>query len=550
MRIRFLKKPLVTAICGLGLSAAQAATFVVANTNDNGAGSLREAIANAPSNAEITFSPGLTGVITLGSSLSITDKSLIITGPGVDLLTISGADLYRIFDLNSTTETNSLTLSGLTLAHGRSGSVPGSCGNISGYGGAICARNVNLTVTDSVFDQNVAVSGGGAIASLDYDYSVGRHPNPVVIRRCFFVSNQTSGQGGAVLVYGVSGSVPATIDRSEFLNNSSTGSGGALTLYVAAATVNDSSFISNTATTEGGAILAVNWGAYVADLIGLTVTNSTFNNDQGGSGGAIHSTGQDLIINSSTLYGNHATTPSAGDNVKATALPGDNPKMSIHNSILAASPGDDTSFENVVPTISYSLVQKASGIPVASLDHSTTGIDPLIGPLDSIGTLSALNPRAMFGFSPPANSLVINAGDPSSAGSPSYDQRGVGYDRIRGGRVDMGAIESSYTVSVPGAPTLTRVVPNNESMALYFTVPGTDGGSAIERYTATCTRGGLSFPQTGTSSPITVVGLTKGASYSCWVRAQNGVGEGLPSVLATNVARPRSLVPVLSAVLE
>ena len=53
--------------------AADAATFTVTNTNDSGAGSLRDAIddANATSVPDtITFQTGLTGTITLTSATS------------------------------------------------------------------------------------------------------------------------------------------------------------------------------------------------------------------------------------------------------------------------------------------------------------------------------------------------------------------------------------------------------------------------------------------------------------------------------------------------
>jgi hypothetical protein len=38
-------------------------------------------------------------------------------------------------------------------------------------------------------------------------------------------------------------------------------------------------------------------------------------------------------------------------------------------------------------------------------------------------------------------SPAINAGDPNFTPPPFYDQRGPGYDRVVGGRIDMGAFE-------------------------------------------------------------------------------------------------------------
>ena len=68
-----------------GASCANAATFTVTTLADNGAGSLRDAIAkaNQATGADaIAFQAGLTGTITLtGGDLAITD-SLTLTGPG------------------------------------------------------------------------------------------------------------------------------------------------------------------------------------------------------------------------------------------------------------------------------------------------------------------------------------------------------------------------------------------------------------------------------------------------------------------------------------
>ena len=46
---------------------------------------------------------------------------------------------------------------------------------------------------------------------------------------------------------------------------------------------------------------------------------------------------------------------------------------------------------------------------------------------------------------------AINAGDPNFVGPPDYDQRGPGYDRVRGGRIDVG----SFEVQNPPPPTPT-----------------------------------------------------------------------------------------------
>ena len=71
---------LVLSLTALG--APQAAAIEVTNTNDSGAGSLRQALIDAQPDDTITFASGLTGQITLASGQLVIDKSLTITGPG------------------------------------------------------------------------------------------------------------------------------------------------------------------------------------------------------------------------------------------------------------------------------------------------------------------------------------------------------------------------------------------------------------------------------------------------------------------------------------
>ncbi|MGB3080590.1 MAG: hypothetical protein WBB31_16030, partial [Saprospiraceae bacterium] len=73
---------------------------MVTNTNDNGGGSLRNVILSAVSGSTITFSPVLSGdTIKLTSGEIVINKDLIISGPGIMNLTISGNFTSRIFHL-------------------------------------------------------------------------------------------------------------------------------------------------------------------------------------------------------------------------------------------------------------------------------------------------------------------------------------------------------------------------------------------------------------------------------------------------------------------
>ena len=79
---------------------SNAATLTATNTNDSGAGSLRQTIANA--NDDIVFDASLAGqTIVLNSGEILIDKNLTITGPNPGLITISGNNNSRIINADS-----------------------------------------------------------------------------------------------------------------------------------------------------------------------------------------------------------------------------------------------------------------------------------------------------------------------------------------------------------------------------------------------------------------------------------------------------------------
>jgi hypothetical protein len=87
------------------------------------------------------------------------------------------------------------------------------------------------------------------------------------------------------------------------------------------------------------------------------------------------------------------------------------------------------------------------------------------------------------------------------------------------------------TVFAPGAPTITSVTRANGQATIAFNPPANNGGATITSYRVTSSGGQT---QTGSSSPITVTGLTNGASYTFTVTATN-VG-GTSSASATSSA--------------
>ena len=103
-------------------------------------------------------------------------------------------------------------------------------------------------------------------------------------------------------------------------------------------------------------------------------------------------------------------------------------------------------------------------------------------------------------------------------------------------RYQGGFITASYNgLKVPDAPTIGTATGANASASVTFTAPTNIGGGAITGYTVISSPG--SITGTGTSSPVTVSGLSNGTAYTFTVVATNAYGTGSASA-ASNSATP------------
>jgi hypothetical protein len=97
---------------------------------------------------------------------------------------------------------------------------------------------------------------------------------------------------------------------------------------------------------------------------------------------------------------------------------------------------------------------------------------------------------------------------------------------------------------VPGAPTGVTAVADNAQAIVSFAAPASDGGSPITSYTVTSSPGNITA--TGASSPITVIGLANGTSYTFTVTATNAVGTGPASDPSNSVTPIQAGNPKIS----
>ena len=265
--------------------------ITVTNTNDSGAGSLRQAISDACADGTINFNAGLSATtIDLASTLNIA-KDLTIDGSALaSKITLDGNDMVRVFHITGGSLTT-VTLDSLIVTKGYTG---------TSDGGGLRNEGI-LTITNSTFDDNSAFIGGGAISSYD----------TLTITDSTF-SNNGGFNGGAIINHDT-----LTIKDSTFSNNTSalgfTNTGGAIH-NAGPATITNSSFSGNTSY-KGGGIFTTH---------PLTITNSTISGNTATITGGLHIESDTTNLANTIIANNSASSVSANDDCTNNAIIGTN----------------------------------------------------------------------------------------------------------------------------------------------------------------------------------------------------------------------------------
>ena len=135
-------------------TVAARSTITVSNLNDSGAGSLRQALADAVDGDTINFNSSLNGqTITLTSGELQVNKSVTISGPGANMSAVDANHASRVFYISPG---KTVTISGLTITNG---SAPAP--NRGAAASTMITRTLTLsscTISGNSADQGI---GGG-----------------------------------------------------------------------------------------------------------------------------------------------------------------------------------------------------------------------------------------------------------------------------------------------------------------------------------------------------------------------------------------------------
>jgi hypothetical protein len=422
--------------------------IVVTNTNDNGPGSLRNALAIA-NDGDTIDATGVSGIILLTSGELQINHSVTINGPGAGNLTVNGNAASRVFEnfgsdvtISGFTVTNGLpptgdnnggggilnhgglTLSGTSiLSNNAGGFLPPNAGG----GGIGISAGGTLTVTNSVIGANESQNGpGGGISA----------GGTVTVSNSTINNNEGLCTGGGIAFNDIGGTL--TVMNSTIVGNSvlgcpvSAGGGGVPTggggiACSGSVTVINSTISANTVDVGG----VPTGGGGIACSGSMAVINSTISgNTVGGTmpeGGGIRNGGT-LTLTNSTLSGNSVPSGQGG----AISNAG---QTMIGDTVLNAGASGGTIFNNggAITSLGYNIASdNGGGVLTGPGDQIDT--DPMLGPLQDNG-----GPTFTHALLP--GSPAIDAGDPSFTPPPFFDQRGPGFNRVANGRIDKGSFE-------------------------------------------------------------------------------------------------------------
>ena len=404
------------------------ATFTVDNSNDAGAGSLRQAVLDAnanPGHDNINFSQNVSGqtIALAGSDIDITD-AVSIDGSNANV-TVSGNGNSGVFNIDANNQRTDLT--GLTIT--------------DGSGAAVLVSNGGL------YMNNCWLTNSNDPNNLQAGLTIEANGSATVENSV--ITGNNGGYGGVLNKGNI------TIMNSTISGNHGSKGGGITNFAGGTAGIYESLIVGNTL---NGALAG---GAGIYNIGDLTVVNGTIsgNSTLGNTPGAhiyggIFNDGTALIANS-TIADNDSDSDNNGVGEKAGGIghgfpgfPG-SASIDVISSILARNNGssgqvDISDAGDFFQSFFRSLVENPDNANISldlnNVKNQSSGLDIILR--DNGG------PTKTYALFP--GSAAIDAGE-NPKGSAT-DARG--FNRTTGGGVDMGAFESNFSASASSSPVL------------------------------------------------------------------------------------------------
>lgn len=499
----------------------------VNSSEANGTYKINDAIS-----VQVNFSEAVTviGTPQLTLETGATDRTInYASGTGTSTLTFS----YTVQAGDTSSDLDYVATSSLALG---GGTIRDAAGNdatltLASPGAANSLGNNKALVIDGVAPSvsSIVVSGSPTAAATSVNFTVTFSESVTGVSTDDFALGITgtangtiasvsgSGSSFTVTVSGIvgNGTIKVNLNASTNIADAAGNAGpvaytSGATHTVAIPTVSDAPTIGTATAGDGQVSIAftapVNNGG--SAITGYTVTSNPGNITAGGNGFTTSPIVVTGLTNGTAYTFTVKATNGVGDSVVSVASNSATPKG--NQTITFPNPGA----QNFGTAPDLSSTASATSALAVSFTSSTTGVCTIT----SGGTLTFVT----------AGSCTIDA---VQAGNTAWNAATT--------------VTQTFTVNaiVPDAPTIGTATVGDTEATVTFTAPASTGGAAIiaSGYTVTANPGGATG--TGSSSPITVTGLTNGVAYTFTVTATNSAGTGAASVASNSIipASPQTI---------
>ncbi len=313
---------------------------------------------------------------------------------------------------------------------------------------ALRGSTINLVLGQLEITDSVTIIGLGAdmltidaqqdSRVIDIDDGDNTSAQNVTISGLTFTGGRTFGSGGGIRVRENFELVASHVTNNQSIGTGLAGtSGGGIdinTFSSTTTTITSSTISGNFASGNGG-------GVRVASYLGHTfeMTNSTLSDNISAiSGGGIALTGNgDATIDHSTIAFNTADADASGPfgGGAGGGLSRVQTNVTLDHTIVGSNTdagGPDEDLSGTV-TANYSLIGNTTGATINGANNILNQ-DPRLAPLADNGGPTPTH--SLLPISP-----ALGTGNIGIAGAPTFDQRGPGFARIVGTRIDRGALE-------------------------------------------------------------------------------------------------------------
>jgi|GEM_PF-391341 len=362
------------------------ATITVTNTNDSGAGSLREALGTAAGNGVndvIEFALGVTGTISLQSRLEFIggaggNDTTTITGPGSGSLTIAAGvtNLTSLLYLSTPGigEFANVSISGLTFSNA----------NGTDESEGVIRGGADLTLTNVVISSYVssAVSGLGDLTVVGSTFSTTSAASAITMGTAFTsaqpvsLTNVTfSNPNGS---YNVSAGGQVTVDNVTFGATTGASLTGAMSLVKNGA---DTLVLSGLHSHSGGTTVS-------AGVLSVSADQSLGSGAVTLNGGTLAVTGATTIDNAMAIGASHGTVAVSADITISGAVSGSGTLTKTGANLLTLSGTNTHSGATVVSAGTLKLSGGSALSDSAGVTVSAGATLDINGTTETIGTLS------------------------------------------------------------------------------------------------------------------------------------------------------------------